>query len=104
VVALVSAISPYRGVREEVRTGVGNFLEVFVNAPLDVCERRDPKGLYKKVRAGEISGFTGVDDPYEPPLSPEVECRTDLENIKESVDKVVSAILGRFAAGKSRPA
>jgi len=104
VVALVSAISPYRGVREEIRAGVGNFLEVFVNAPLDVCERRDPKGLYKKVRAGEISGFTGVDDPYEPPLSPEVECRTDLENIKESVDKVLSAILGRFAAGKSRPA
>jgi len=104
VVALVSAISPYRGVREEIRAGVGNFLEVFVNAPLDVCERRDPKGLYKKVRAGEISGFTGLDDPYEPPLSPEVECRTDLENIKESVDKVLSAILGRFAAGKSRPA
>jgi len=72
---------------------MGNFLEVFVNAPLEVCERRDPKGLYKKARAGEFRGFTGVDDPYEPPLSPEVECRTDLESEKESVDKVLAAIL-----------
>jgi adenylylsulfate kinase len=101
VVALVSAISPYRGVREEVRSMVGNFVEVFVNAPLNVCEKRDPKGLYKKARAGEISGFTGVDDPYEPPLSPEIECRTDLENIKESVDKVVSAILKKRFTAKS---
>jgi adenylyl-sulfate kinase len=93
VVALVSAISPYRSVREEIRADIGNFLEVFVNAPLEVCERRDPKGLYKKARAGEFRGFTGVDDPYEPPLSPEVECRTDLESEKESVDKVLAAIL-----------
>jgi bifunctional enzyme CysN/CysC len=93
VVALVSAISPYRSLREEIRAGMGNFLEVFVNAPLEVCERRDPKGLYKKARAGEFRGFTGVDDPYEPPLSPEVECRTDLESEKESVDKVLAAIL-----------
>lgn len=93
VVALVSAISPYRAVREEIRANVGNFLEVFVNAPLQVCERRDPKGLYKKARAGEFRGFTGIDDPYEAPLSPDVECRTDLENPKESVEKVVAAIL-----------
>lgn len=93
VIALVSAISPYRSVRDEIRANVGNFLEVFVNAPLQVCERRDPKGLYKKARAGEFHGFTGVDDPYEPPLSPEVECRTDMEGVKESVDKVVAAIL-----------
>jgi bifunctional enzyme CysN/CysC len=93
VVALVSAISPYRAVRDEIRATMGRFLEVFVNAPLEVCERRDPKGLYKRARAGEFRGFTGIDDPYETPLSPEVECRTDLESEKESVDKVLVAIL-----------
>ncbi len=93
VIVLVSAISPYRALRNEVRAKVCNFIEVFANAPLEVCERRDPKGLYKKARAGKFKGFTGIDDPYEPPLAPEVECRTDVENIKESVDKVVGAIL-----------
>lgn len=93
VVALVSAISPYRAIREEIRTNIARFLEVFVNAPLQVCERRDPKGLYKRARAGELRGFTGIDDPYEAPLSPEIECRTDLENPKASVEKVVAAIL-----------
>jgi bifunctional enzyme CysN/CysC len=93
VVVLVSAISPYRAVRDEIRAGIGRFIEVFVNAPLEVCERRDPKGLYKRVRANELSGFTGIDDPYEAPLSPEIECRTDAESIKESVDKVMNAIL-----------
>jgi bifunctional enzyme CysN/CysC len=93
VVVLVSAISPYRAIREEVRAGTKSFIEVFANAPLNVCEQRDPKGLYKKARAGEFPGFTGIDDPYEPPLSPEVECRTDQESTKESVDKVVAAIL-----------
>lgn len=92
VVVLVSAISPYREIRQEIRMDIGNFLEVFVNAPLEICERRDPKGLYKKARAGDIVGFTGIDDPYEPPLSPEVECRTDLESVKESVEKVIAAI------------
>ncbi len=93
VVALVAAISPYRSIREEVRRTIGNFLEVYVDAPLSVCESRDPKGLYKKARAGEIRGFTGVDDPYEPPSSPEIHCTTDRESPKMSNDKVVSAIL-----------
>ncbi|HLJ91487.1 MAG TPA: adenylyl-sulfate kinase [Candidatus Angelobacter sp.] len=93
VVALVSAISPYRAVRDEIRQEISGFLEVFVNAPLNVCERRDPKGLYKRARSGEFRGFTGIDDPYEPPLSPDVECKTDSETVKESVDKVVAAIL-----------
>lgn len=88
VIVLVSAISPYRQIREEVRGKIGNFVEVFVNAPLDVCEGRDVKGLYKRARSGEIQGFTGIDDPYEPPANPEVECRTDLETLEESVDKV----------------
>jgi adenylylsulfate kinase len=88
VIVLVSAISPYREIREEVRKRIGNFVEVFVNAPLNVCEERDVKGLYQQARKGEIKGFTGIDDPYEAPLSPEVECRTDLEEVEESVAKV----------------
>jgi adenylylsulfate kinase len=88
VIVIVSAISPYRQMREEVREKIGDFVEVFVNAPLAVCEGRDVKGLYKKARAGEIKSFTGIDDPYEPPLHPEVECRTDLETLEESVAKV----------------
>ncbi len=92
VIALVSVISPYRAVREEIRASISNFLEVYVNAPLAVCEDRDVKGLYSKARKGEISGFTGIDDPYEAPIAPEVECRTDLETVLESVDKIIQAI------------
>jgi adenylylsulfate kinase len=88
VIVLVSAISPYRDIREEVRQKIGDFVEIFVNAPLAVCEGRDVKGLYQKARQGEIKGFTGIDDPYEEPLNPEVECRTDLESLEESVAKV----------------
>jgi adenylylsulfate kinase len=92
VVVLVSAISPYRSTREEVRRRIGSFIEVYVNAPLEVCEKRDVKGLYRKARSGELPAFTGLDDPYEHPVSPEVECRTDLETLAESVDKVWRAI------------
>jgi adenylylsulfate kinase len=92
VIVLVSVISPYREIREEVRQRIGNFVEVYVNAPLEVCEQRDVKGLYKKARAGEIRNFTGIDDPYEPPLNPEVECRTDLESPEESVAKVLAKL------------
>ena len=88
VIVLVPVISPYRAIREEIRANIDNFVEVFVNAPISVCEERDVKGLYKKVRAGQIKQFTGIDDPYEPPLNPEVECRTDLEELSESVDKI----------------
>ena len=88
VIVLVSAISPYRAIRDEVRERIGNFVEVYVNAPLVVCEQRDVKGLYQRARAGEIKMFTGIDDPYEPPLNPEVECRTDIEELEESVSKV----------------
>jgi adenylylsulfate kinase len=92
VIVLVSAISPYREIREEVRQRIGNFVEVYVNAPLEVCEKRDVKGLYQKARAGAIKNFTGIDDPYEPPLNPEVECRTDLESLEESVTKVLAEL------------
>lgn len=92
VIVLVPVISPYRSIREEMRASIGNFVEVFVNAPLSVCEDRDVKGLYKKVRAGEIKQFTGIDDPYEPPSNPEIECRTDLEELSESVDKIFNKL------------
>jgi len=92
VIALAAAISPYRAVREEVRASIGDFVEVYVNAPLEVCEGRDPKGLYRKARAGQLPAFTGIDDPYEPPLQPEVECRTDRESLEECIAKVLSAI------------
>ena len=74
VIGLTAFISPYRIDRDRIRNNLfpGEFIEVFVDTPIEVCEERDPKGLYKKARAGEIKGFTGIDDPYEPPLSPEL--------------------------------
>jgi adenylylsulfate kinase len=95
VIVLVAAISPYREIRDECRAGIGDFIEVWVNAPLEVCEQRDDKGLYRKARAGEIKGFTGIDDPYEPPLAAEVECRTDVESVEASAAKVLRALEGR---------
>lgn len=92
VIVLVSAISPYREIRKEVKQKIGDFVEVYVNAPLAVCEERDVKGLYKRARAGEIKNFTGIDDPYEPPLSPTIECRTDLEELEESVAKIFNKL------------
>jgi len=74
LITLTAFISPYRRDRDRVRAMMreGDFIEVYVNAPLEVCEARDPKGLYKKARAGEIKGFTGIDDPYEAPENPEL--------------------------------
>lgn len=92
VIVLVSAISPYRAMRQQVRQQIGAFLEVYVNAPLVTCEQRDVKGLYQRARAGEIPHFTGIDDPYEPPLAAEVICQTDQETIDQSVAKVMGAI------------
>lgn len=104
VIVLVSVISPYREIRQEVRKQIGNFVEVYVNAPLEVCEQRDVKGLYKKARAGEIKNFTGINDPYEPPLNPEVECRTDLESLEECVYKVLAKLreLGCLSLAKRK--
>ena len=99
IIVLVPPFS-YRAIREEIRARIGNFIEVYVNAPLDVCEQRDRKGLYRKARAGQLSGFTGVDDPYEIPLSPEIECHTDRETIDESADKIMR-YLGKSAASKT---
>jgi len=88
VIAVVAAISPYRATREEVKSRIPNFIEVFVDAPLEVLAGRDVKGLYKKALAGEVGQFTGVSDPYEPPLSPDIVVRSDSESIEESADKV----------------
>ena len=93
VIVLVSAISPYREIREEVRQRIGDFVQVYVNAPVEVCEERDVKGLYKKARSGEIKQFTGISDPYEDPQKPDVECRTDLETEEESVAKVLDKLV-----------
>jgi bifunctional enzyme CysN/CysC len=92
VIVLVSAISPYRAVRDEIRARIGSFLEVYVNAPLDVCEQRDLKGIYRRARAGELKMVTGVDDPYQPPANPEVECHTGRETLAESTAKVLRSI------------
>jgi adenylylsulfate kinase len=98
-VVLVSAISPYRAVRDEIRKEIGKFIEVHVNAPLEVCESRDVKGLYKKARRGELQRFTGISDPYEPPLTPDVECRTDRESMDESIAKVLAQIEQKLKSG-----
>lgn len=92
VVALASAVSPYREARDSNRRMIGNFVEAYVKASPQACETRDVKGLYQKARAGEISGFTGVDDPYEEPLHPEVICETETETPEQSADKIISAL------------
>jgi len=98
IIVLVAAISPYRGVRDEMRRRIGRFIEVYVNAPLDVVEKRDVKGIYRRARAGELQGVTGLDDPYEAPISPELECQTDRETVAESACKVIEALEQRFKA------
>jgi adenylyl-sulfate kinase len=93
VVAITAAISPYRAIRDEARArSEAPFVEVFVDAPLSVVEARDVKGLYKKARAGEIPAFTGVSDPYEPPLAPEVVVKTGEESIDQSAAKVLARL------------
>ncbi len=88
-IVLVAAIAPYRQMRAALRAQIGAFVEVYVDAPLAICEQRDPKGLYRRARAGEIEQFTGIDDPYEPPLNPEITCYTDRESIAQSAQKVL---------------
>ena len=92
VIVLVSAISPYRAVRDEMRVRIGNFLEVYVEAPLEVCQQRDINGIYRRALSGEIQHVTGMDDPYEPPLSPDVVCHTGRETRDESVAKVMDRV------------
>lgn len=91
VIAIAAFISPFRADRERARQAVpaGRFIEVFVNAPLDVCEKRDVKGLYAKARAGQLKEFTGVSAPYEAPDRPEVDLRTDQLSVTESVQRII---------------
>ena len=88
VIAIAAAISPYRTVRDEVRSRIANFVEVYVECPVEVLAERDVKGLYKKALAGEIPQFTGITDPYEPPLSPEVTVNSSKEAPEESVARI----------------
>jgi adenylylsulfate kinase len=96
-IVLTAFISPYRVDRRLVRELVddGEFIEVFVDTPLEVCESRDPKGLYKKARAGEIKGFTGIDDPYEIPEHPEITLHTDQKSVEESVVEILDELKAR---------
>lgn len=90
VITLVSFISPFRAERKVARDLVGtDFVEIFVDAPLDLCEQRDVKGLYRKARAGETQAFTGISSPYEPPESPEIHLRTGEESLEQSAERVL---------------
>lgn len=98
LVVLSAFISPFRSDREHVGNIVGkeNFIEVFVDAPLEVCEQRDVKGLYKKARAGEVKNFTGIDSPYEPPQQPQLHIPTHQLSIEQSMEKLLALILPRI--------
>ncbi len=97
VISLTAFISPFRSDREKVRNLVphGDFLEIYCHCPLEICEERDVKGLYKKARAGEIKAFTGIDSPYEEPLAPELTVDTGSETLEESASKVIKLLKER---------
>lgn len=88
VIAIAAAISPYRAAREEVRARIPNFVEVYVTCPIEVLTERDVKGLYKKALAGDLPHFTGISDPYEPPLAPEVIVNSSVETPEQSLDRI----------------
>jgi len=95
VVAIAAAISPYRAIRDEVRANIGRFVEVYVECPIEHLADRDVKGLYKKALAGELANFTGVSDPYEPPLHPEVVCYSDG---RETPDQSAARVIAKLEA------
>ncbi len=101
IVTIVSFVSPTRAIRAMAAEIIGpeDFLEIYVNCPLEVCEQRDVKGLYKKARAGEITGFTGIDDPFEPPGKPALEIRTDQMSPEDSVNRLMVFLLPRIKKG-----
>lgn len=92
VAVLTSFISPYREIRDEARREIGEFVEVYVKCPLEVCIARDVKGMYQKAIRGEIKEFTGISDPYEEPLNPELVLETDKETLEESAQKVIDCL------------
>jgi adenylyl-sulfate kinase len=91
-IAISAAISPYRSVRDEVRSKIENFVEVFVDTPLELCIQRDVKGMYKKAIAGEMKNFTGISDPYEAPLNPEIVIQTQKESEQESAARILGSL------------
>jgi adenylylsulfate kinase len=91
-VAITAAISPYRAVRDEARAEIGRFVEIYVNCPVEVCIERDVKGLYAKALRGDIKEFTGVSDPYEPPVAPEIVVETHREPPEESVRRIFQSL------------
>jgi adenylylsulfate kinase len=105
VPVITAAISPYREIRAEARELMGErFIEVFVKASVDVCIERDPKGLYEKALKGEIKEFTGVSDPYEEPLDPELTLETETESPEESAGKIISLLEERQLIPAAQPA
>lgn len=92
VAVLTSFISPYREIRAEARREIGDFVEVYVKCPLEVCMARDVKGMYQKALRGEIKEFTGISDPYEEPENPEIILETDKETLEESARKVIEGL------------
>jgi adenylylsulfate kinase len=90
---ITAAISPYKAIRDEARAMIKDFVEVYADAPLEVCEERDVKGLYAKARAGEIKGFTGIDDPYEAPENAEVVVKTGELSVEESAQAVIDKLV-----------
>lgn len=99
---LVAMIAPYRALRASVAAKLPTYREIYVNAPLAICEARDPKGLYSRVRAGTLKNFTGVDDIYEPPLTPALVCRTDRDSVEQSIQNVLSFITNEIEHAESR--
>lgn len=98
IVVLTAFISPFRADRQQARSIIGSdrFTEVFIDTPLEVCEARDVKGLYKKARAGEISNFTGISSPFEAPESPDVHIQTDGQTLDQSTEQLLNQILERL--------
>ncbi|MCB9721107.1 MAG: adenylyl-sulfate kinase [Candidatus Omnitrophica bacterium] len=101
IITIVAFISPYRSDRDRVRTilKTGEFIEVFVDCPIEECERRDPKGLYKRARAGEIPQFTGISAPYEPPAKPEIHLRTKEHTVEECAHSIIEYLKQKRIVG-----
>ena len=103
VIVLSAFISPFEADREQVKkiVGASHYIEVFVDTPIEVCEQRDVKGLYKKARAGEVKNFTGIDSPYEVPRSPDVIIRTHQQTVEQSISQLMDVVVSRISLGRN---
>ena len=99
VIVLVALISPFREQRNMMKKTINNFVEIYVNAPLEICIQRDEKGLYRKAIAGEIKNFTGISHGYEAPLCPDIELNTDTENVEQSEEKIILFLNNNYFRG-----